>query len=552
MRIIPLSSIAYLFLMLCCSPSQQPTRRDVTGSQKLIELYFSKSEIDTMLSYLHSNRKGYDSMRKYKLHNEVAPVLRFDPRPDHFQPQKRGTKQEFVQSPIALPQADHQIAFLTVTELAELIKTKRISSTQLTKIYLARLKKYGDTLKAVVTITEELALRQALKADKEIGEGNYKGMLHGIPYGIKDLFSVPGYKTTWGAEPYQHQVIDAKAEVVQQLEEAGAVLVAKLTTGALARGDVWFGGKTKNPWDLKQGASGSSAGSASATAAGLVPFAIGTETLGSIVAPSARCGVTGFRPTFGSISRDGCMTLSWSMDKVGIIARSAQDCALIFSCIKGTHGKEMMDRSTIDYDFAFTPRTNLKDLKIGYFKKLFDNDTTVKHKIDSLALHTLRTLGAELAEIQLPDSIPFDAFDIILRAEAGSFFDELVRTHQDRLLSEQDRESRANSLRQARFISAVEYLQANRFRKLLIEKFNRVIKNFDLVIAPAAGRNISLACNLTGHPAIAIPSGFDDKGRPTALVFIGNLYDEGPLLEVTHLFQEKTDWDNKHPSIFLK
>ncbi|MFM7852087.1 MAG: amidase [Flammeovirgaceae bacterium] len=552
MRIILFLLIAYLFSMVCCSPSQQPTRRDVTGSQKLVGLYFSKSEIDTMLSYLKNNRKGYDSMRKYKLTNEVAPALRFDPRPDHFQQQKRGTRQEFTRSFVELPQADYQIAFLTVTELAELVKSKRISSTQLTKIYLGRLKKYGDTLKTVVTITEELALQQALKADKEIAEGNYKGMLHGIPYGIKDLFSVPGYKTTWGAEPYQQQIIDQKAEVVQRLEEAGAVLVAKLTTGALARGDVWFGGKTKNPWDLKQGASGSSAGSASATAAGLVPFAIGTETLGSIVAPSARCGVTGLRPTFGSISRDGCMTLSWSMDKVGVIARSAQDCALIFSHIKGTHGKEMMDRSTVDYDFAFTPRTNLNGLKIGYFKKLFDNDTTVKHKIDSLTLYTLRTLGAEPEEIQMPDSIPFDAFDIILRAEAGSFFDELVRTHQDRLLSEQGGDSRANSLRQARFISAVEYLQANRFRKLLIEKFNRVVKNFDLVISPANGKNISLASNLTGHPAITIPNGFDDKGRPTAIMFIGNLYDEGPLLEAAHLFQQKTEWENKHPNIFLK
>ncbi|MFM7488346.1 MAG: amidase [Cytophagales bacterium] len=552
MRIIPFLSIAYLFSMVCCSPSQQPTRRDVIGSQKLIDLYFSKSEIDTMLTYLQNNRKGYDSMRKYKLPNEVGPVLRFDPRPDHFQLHKRGTKQEFTQSSVELPQADYQIAFLTVTELAELVKTKRISSTQLTKIYLGRLKKYGDTLKTVVTITEELALQQALKADKEISEGNYKGMLHGIPYGIKDLFSVPGYKTTWGAEPYQQQIIDQKAEVVQTLEEAGAVLVAKLTTGALARGDVWFGGKTKNPWDLKQGANGSSAGSASATAAGLVPFAIGTETLGSILAPAARCGVTGLRPTFGSISRDGCMTLSWSMDKVGVIARSAQDCALIFSHIKGTHGKEMMDRSTIDYDFAFTPRTNLNGLKIGYFKKLFDNDTTVKHKIDSLSLYTLRTLGAELEEIQMPDSIPFDVFDIILRAEAGSFFDELVRAHQDRLMSEQDGDSRTNSLRQARFISAVEYLQANRFRKLLIEKFNLIIKKFDLVIAPANGKNISLAGNLSGHPAITIPHGFDDKGRPTAITFIGNLYDEAPLLEAAFLFQQNTEWEERHPKLFYR
>lgn len=310
-------SIVVSLFLLGCHHSQRLTRRDVVGTQKLIGLQFSKGEIDTMISYLQDNRKGYDSMRKYKLPNEVAPAVVFDPRPDHFQPKLRSTTLEINQPIVELPLHDHQIAFMTVTELAALIKTKRITSTRLTQLFLERLKKYGDTLKTVVTITEELALRQAQKADEEITQGKYRGMLHGIPYGIKDLFALPGYKTTWGAEPYQHQVINQKAEAVQRLEDAGAVLVAKLTTGALARGDVWFDGKTKNPWDLKQGASGSSAGSASATAAGLVPFAIGTETLGSVLAPSARCGATGLRPSFGSISRDGCMTLSWSMDKVG-------------------------------------------------------------------------------------------------------------------------------------------------------------------------------------------------------------------------------------------
>ncbi|MFM8913736.1 MAG: amidase, partial [Flammeovirgaceae bacterium] len=326
--------------MTACKTQNAIAHKDLVASQKLIGLQFSESEIDTMLFYLRDNRKGYDSMRKYKLPNEVAPALRFDPRPDHFQPRQRGTKIEINQPAAELSVNEHEIAFMTVAELAVLIKTKRITSTRLTQLFLGRLKRYGDTLKTVVTLTESLALSQARKADDEIAQGKYRGILHGIPYGVKDLFAVPGYKTTWGAEPYQQQVIDQKAAVVQRLEEAGAVLVAKLTTGALARGDVWFGGKTKNPWDLKQGASGSSAGSASATAAGLVPFAIGTETLGSVLAPSARCGVTGLRPTFGSISRDGCMTLSWSMDKVGVIARSAQDCALVFSTIKGTHGSE--------------------------------------------------------------------------------------------------------------------------------------------------------------------------------------------------------------------
>ncbi|MBS1555329.1 MAG: amidase [Bacteroidetes bacterium] len=546
-----LGSIVVSLFLVGCHHSQRLARRDVVSTQKLIGLQFSKSEIDTMLPYLQDNRKGYDSMRKYKLSNDVAPAVLFSPKPSSFEWKKRDRQCEWQVKPIELPDNTHEIAFLPVNELAYLIKQKKITSTALTRIYLDRLKQFGDTLKTVVTITESLALQQAAQADEEIAQGKYRGLLHGIPYGIKDLFAVPGYKTTWGAEPYQQQVINAKAEVVQRLEDAGAVLVAKLTTGALARGDVWFGGKTKNPWDLKQGASGSSAGSASATAAGLVPFAIGTETLGSVLSPSARCGVTGLRPTFGAISRDGCMTLSWSMDKVGVIARSAQDCALVFHAIKGSNGKKLSDQA-LDYEFGFKPRPNLKDLKIGYFKKMFDKDTTVTRKIDSVALQVLRQLGAQLVEVEMPDSIPFDAFDIILRAEAGSFFDQLVRSHQDRLMSEQDKGSRANSLRQARFISAVEYLQANRFRKVLIEKFNQIVSGFDVLIAPANGRNISLATNLTGHPAMAIPNGFDKKGRPTSITFIGNLYDEAPLLEAAYLFQQNTEWEERHPKIFFE
>jgi Asp-tRNA(Asn)/Glu-tRNA(Gln) amidotransferase A subunit family amidase len=547
---------AYLFLLVsvvtACHAPNKISRKDVASAQKLIGLQFSKSEIDTMRTYLVDNKAGYDSMRKFKVANEVTPAVSFDPKPDNFHFKNRNATNRWDENEISLPSSDEQIAFLTVTEMAHLIKSKEISSTRLTQICLARLKKFGDTLKTVVTITESLALQQASRADEEIAKGNYRGLLHGIPYGIKDLFSVPGYKTTWGAEPYQNQQFNEKAAVVQRLEEAGAVLVAKLTTGTLARGDVWFGGKTKNPWDLKQGASGSSAGSASATAAGLVPFAIGTETLGSVLAPSARCGVTGLRPTFGAISRGGCMALSWSMDKVGVIARSAQDCALVFSFIKGKNGEAEKDRATTDYAFGFEPKKDLKNFKIGYFKKLFDKDTSQFRKIDSLTLQTFRNLGADLKEVELPDSIPYEAFDIILRAEAGSFFDELVRTHQDRLLSEQNKSSRANSLRQARFISAVEYLQANRFRSQLIEKFNTMINSYDFIIAPSNGKNISLATNLTGHPAIAVPNGFDKKGRPTSIMLIGNLYDEAPLLEAAYLFQQATEWEEKHPQIFFK
>jgi Asp-tRNA(Asn)/Glu-tRNA(Gln) amidotransferase A subunit family amidase len=536
----------------CATPTRF-TRRDVHVAEKFVGVNFSNQEIDTLLNYLRENRKGYDSMRKTPLNYSTTPALYFDPKPDQFQRKQITSESNWsLPSSVVLPSTDDSIAFLSVAELSVLLQMRKITSLRLTKIYIQRLKKYKDTLSAVVTITEQLALKQAARADEELANGKYRGVLQGIPYGIKDLFAVPGYKTTWGAEPYQNQLIDEKAAVVRRLETAGAVLVAKLTSGALARGDVWFGGTTKNPWDLKQGASGSSAGSASAIAAGLVAFAIGTETLGSILAPSSRCGATGLRPTFGSVSREGCMTLSWSMDKAGPICRSAHDCAMVFNVIKGKNENEK-DRSAVDYSFSFNPPANLAGYKIGYFKKLFDQKDTSKVKVnDSISLNVFRKLGALLEEVKMPDSIPYECFDIILRSEAGAFFDELVREHKDRMLSQQSQDSRANSLRQSRFISAVEYLQANRHRKILIEKFNALMKGYDFIISPAEGEDVSLATNLTGHPAISIPNGFDSKNRPTSIMLIGNLYDEGPLLHAGYLYQQATEFEEKHPTLFLK
>jgi len=506
-----------------------------------------------MKAYLNENRKGYDSMRSFPLAYEVTPSLYFDPRPDNFQFRKSSTISDWKYADtVSLPATEEEIAFMTVAQLSTLIKQKQITSTRLANIYLSRIKKFKDTLSSVVTITEDLALKQAKQADEEIAQGKYRGPLHGIPYGIKDLFAVPGYKTTWGAEPYQNQIIDEKAEVVRKLEEAGAVLIAKLTTGALARGDVWFGGTTKNPWDLKQGASGSSAGSASATSAGLVAFSIGTETLGSILAPSTRCGVTGLRPSFGGVSRAGAMTLSWSMDKAGPICRSAQDCAIVFDIIRGRNPEGEKDRGVIDYDFSFNPPDNLKEYKIGYAKELFDKDTSTTGTNNSATLKLLAELGADLKEMKLPEQVPYEVFDIILRSEAGAYFDDLVRSHKERELSEQNVESRANSLRQSRFIPAAEYLQANRHRKVLIEKFNTAIKDYDFIVVPTDGKNQSLLTNLTGHPAISIPTGFDKKGHPTSVILIGNLYDEGPLLEAAYIFQKSTDFEDKRPPYFNK
>lgn len=537
----------------CTSKQEKITTEDVKGAQNLIGIQFSNQEIDTLVSYLEENRRGYDTMRLFKLNYGIAPALYFDPRPNGFQRKERQDDSDYkLPNNVLTPELEEKIAFMTVAQLADLIKNRKITSTELTNIYLKRLEYYKDTLQASVTITKDLALQQAKKADEEIRNGIYKGLLHGIPYGIKDLFAVPGYKTTWGAMPYKDQEFDEKAEVVQKLEDAGAVLVAKLTSGALARGDVWFGGKTKNPWDLKQGASGSSAGSASATAAGLVAFSIGTETLGSILSPSTRCGVTGLRPTFGSVSRVGCMSLSWSMDKVGPICRTAQDCAIVYAVIKGNSGNGEKDLTVVNYPFTFNPRADLSGYKIGYFKKLFDKDTSKVGSNNNETLETLKKLGAQLVEVELPDSIPYDVFDVILRAEAGAFFDELVLAHKDREMVEQDKSSRANSLRQSRFIPAVEYLQANRYRKVLIEKFNKTIQNLDIIVSPTYGRNQSLTTNLTGHPAISIPNGFDKSGHPTSITLLGNLYDEGPILEAAYIIQQSTAFDEQHPERFLK
>lgn len=543
--------ILTLAINACETKREGISADDVKGSEKLIGVEFNEAEIDTMLSYIEENLAGYDSMRKFKIHYETTPALYFDPRPQAFKQKIRSEQTNWkLPSNIVRPESDATLAFMSIPELAFLLRSGQITSTELTKIYLTRIRLFDDSLQAVITVTEGLALAQAAKADQEIKAGHYRSLVHGIPYGIKDLFSVPGYKTTWGAAPYKDQQLDEKATIVSKLEEAGAVLVAKLTSGALARGDVWFGGKTKNPWDLKQGASGSSAGSGSATSAGLVAFSIGTETLGSIISPSTRCGVTGLRPTFGAVSRAGGMSLSWSMDKAGPICRSAQDCAIIFSIIKGRSESDI-DRSTVNYGYGFDPPTDLSGYKIGYFKELFDKDTTKVGSNNKAALALLQQLGANMEELSIPNEIPYDAFDIILRAEAGAFFDELVRTHSDRKMVEQDKSSRANSLRQSRFISAVEYLQANRFRTKLIEEFYAITKDYDILVSPTFGSRQSLITNLTGNPAISIPTGLDSLGHPTSITLLSNLYDEKPLVEAAFLFQQATEYDEVHPKRYL-
>ena len=531
----------YLFISIVALSSfyilekKSVTVKNIISALKISGVVFPKKDIKTMLSYVERNLGSYEEMRSYTLENNVSPALKFFVESD----KNNNTIYYFDPIQTALPENKEEIAFMTIGELSYLIKNKKITSVELTNIYLERIKKYDDALSAVVTLTDSLALEQAKVADKEIASGKYKGVLHGIPYGIKDLASFPGYPTTWGAQPLKNQYLNEKADVIKKLENAGAVMLGKLSSGSLARGDVWFGGKTKNPWDLSQGSSGSSAGSASAVAAGLVGFAIGTETLGSIISPSTRCGVSGLRPTFGKISTGGFMTLSWSMDKVGPIARSARDCAIILEKIKNQPNNPKM-----------LPFDNMGNkFKIGYLKEMFDKDTS---RFSSNNNQTISFFSKEydLTPIFLPKEFPFKVFDVILRSEAGAFFDDFLLQGLDSNMVEQGSRSRANSLRQARLIPAVEYIQANRHREKLIKEVVSLFKEFDVILSPSFGGNQLLITNLTGHPVISIPNGFDKKGHPTSISLIGNYNSEHKILYFADIYQKETGHNKINPPLF--
>jgi Asp-tRNA(Asn)/Glu-tRNA(Gln) amidotransferase A subunit family amidase len=429
-----LSILIFLAILGCKSAKSGFSNKDVRHSQKLIGLKFENKKIDMMHDYLAENKAGYDSLRSYPISYETFPAILFDPHPIGFQFPEIQVNPEFqIPDDILVPEDLQDLAFYTIPQLASLLKHQKITSEELTRLYINRIKRYDGQLQSVITLTEELALKQAKQADQEIASGLYKGILHGIPYGVKDLMAVEGYPTTWGSAPYQNQVLEGTAEVVKKMEAQGAVLVAKLVSGALARGDVWFGGKTKNPWDLSQGASGSSAGSGAATSAGLVAFAIGTETLGSITAPASRTGITGLRPTYGRISRQGVMSLSWSMDKIGPLCRSAEDCEIVFSAL---YGKDPLDPSTNDTPFIQVKKAP-SEMKVAYLKNDIESDTSEMGLNIRASLEVFKSMGVEPSAIELPTSFPYDGFDIIIRAEAGAFFDELVRSGEVDLMVEQ-------------------------------------------------------------------------------------------------------------------
>ena len=543
-------SVAFLifggaFALYYFKGAKTVTSRDIESAEKILGLRFTGKERKMMLQRLRRNLRSYEEMRGILLENHVPPAIQFNPVLPGMSLRKESSSCAVsAYQEIQVPEDLKDLAFYPVTALSQLLRSRKITSVELTKMYLDRLKKYGPQLECVITLTEELALQQAKKADEEIASGHYRGPLHGIPWGAKDLLATKGIRTTWGAMPYKDQIIDENATVVKRLEEAGAVLVAKLTMGALAQGDVWYGGKTKNPWNLEQGSSGSSAGPAAATSAGLLAFAIGTETLGSIVSPSTRCGVTGLRPSYGRVSRFGAMALSWSMDKIGPICRTVEDCALVFHAIHGPDGKDL---TIVDAPFLWDPSSDLQEIRVGYLKKAFEQKSRTK-ETDQAALEALRSLNIELIPVELPE-FPARAISFVLGAEAAAAFDELTRSGKDDLLVRQGQGAWPNSFRQARFIPAVEYIQANRLRTLLMQKMVSVMRGIDVFITPTYGGNNLLITNLTGHPAVVVPNGFDKKGNPTSISFIGDLFEEGKALRVAKAFQDATGFHLKHPSL---
>jgi Asp-tRNA(Asn)/Glu-tRNA(Gln) amidotransferase A subunit family amidase len=575
------------------------TKEMIEAAAAVADVAISDDYKQMMLDNLNEQSKGYEAIYALHMPNSVEPALLFDPVVS-------GTKYEMERKPervsaapnIAAPKNVEGLAFASVRELAELVRTKKVSSSALTEMYLERLKQYDATLKFTVTLTEERARAQARDADREIAAGKYRGPLHGLPWGAKDLLAVKGYRTTWGAGGFETQMLDEDATAVQRLDAAGAVLVAKLTLGALAEGDVWFGGKTRNPWNPAQGSSGSSAGPASATAAGCVAFSIGSETLGSISSPSTRCGCTGLRPTFGLVPRTGAMALSWSMDKLGPICRTVEDCALVLSAIYGPDGK---DRAVKNAAFNWDAEQDWRKLRVGYLKSDFERvaqpqEDTQKdepvateeekkkreerrkkreafqerakydRRFSEAALAKLQQMGVTLIPVEMP-KFPYDPMVVMLTAEAAAAFDELTRSGRDKLLTAQSADDWPNTFRSARFIPAVEYIQASRARRLAMDAVAKVFDTVDVIVAPTGSEQLVIT-NLTGHPALILPNGFrgddapkppaeddgeDDNiggpGTPVSLTFLGNLYGEAGLLAFARAYQEATGFHRKHPKL---
>ena len=484
--------------------------------------------------------------RKVELEPTLAPYSRWDPILPGEKPAPQ--KDQFIWSkadPGSLPAKDEDIAFAPVTRLSRWIETRQIKSERLTQIYLDRLQRFDPKLRCVITLTKDLALQQARKADQEIASGKYRGPLHGIPWGGKDLLDTAGIPTTYGAEPFRNRVPSADSAVVKRLHDAGAVLVAKLSLGALALNDIWFGGQTVNPWLLEEGASGSSAGPGAATAAGLVGFSIGSETGGSIVSPSMRCGITGLRPTYGRVPRTGAMTLCWSLDKLGPMTRHVEDALLVLHAISGP---DPGDLSSVPSKLDYNVNAPVQDLRVGYFPEWMKKNPATD--VDRAALETVKKVGMVPVAVSIPDW-PYDSLDLILFAEAAASFEELTLSRQVDQLKAQVPDAWPNTFRQSRFLSAVDFVQNDRFRRKVALEMARVFSQVDLLLVPSLRDEMLTITNFTGHPSLTFRAGFVQVAEarsdwapdpnnplpkfspprrvPHGVTLIGRLFDEGTL-----------------------
>jgi len=495
------------------------------------------------LASVYERRTG---PRKLALEATLAPATRWDPRLPGLT--SVPSRDRFVRSSAPakpLPANDEDIAFAPVTQLSGWIEKRQLSSERLTRIYLGRLERFNPKLRCAITITRDLALQLAKQADEEISQGKYRGPLHGVPWGAKDLLDTAGIPTTYGAEPYRDRVPNEDAEVVKRLQAAGAVLVAKLSLGALALNDIWFGGQTMNPWLLEEGSSGSSAGPGAATAAGLVGFSIGSETGGSIVSPSMRCGVTGLRPTYGRVPRTGAMTLCWSLDKLGPMTRSVEDALLVLATISGPDAR---DTASVASHLDFDANASVKGLRVGYFQAWMNERPATE--VDRAALETVKHLGLQLVEVSLPDW-PYDSLNLILFAEGAAAFEDLTLSGGLRELKAQVPDAWPNLFRQARFLSAVDFVQADRLRRKVAQEMARIFSDVDLLLVPSLRDEMLVITNFTGHPSLTLRAGFVEvqKARsdwapdpdhplptfstprrvPHGVTLIGRLFDEGTL-----------------------
>lgn len=556
-----------------------PSDDQIRGAEWLAGLEYTPEERELLREDLAGTLEEFRAIRAVPLDNSVAPSLRFDPLPpagpgvpatidsaavdagDSAKGDGVGAAAIPGPPPISsAPGSPDDVAFAGIRELAGWLSGRALSSVELTELYLGRLDRWDPDLHCVIEETREIALRVAKEADGARARGESVSPIHGIPWGAKDLLSVEGTRTTWGAKPYEAQTRNETATVAKRLLAAGSPLLAKLSVGALAWGDVWFGGTTKNPWNLEQGSSGSSAGPAAATAAGLCGFSIGTETWGSIISPSTRCGVTGLRPTYGRVSKSGAMALSWTMDKIGPICRRVEDCAWVLAAIQGPDG---LDPNALAVPNSRWPGRNPKEIRVGYVAKLFDEDRTegIEDEAEKTAarewethdravLEVLRGLGWELVPVALPEDVPIGPLGLILTAEATTAFDELTRSGRDEELTRQERFAWPNVFRQGQLIPAVEYIRASRIRTLLRHAMERVFETVDVFVVPSYGGNHLLATNLTGHPSLCVPNGFrSGDGTPTSITFTGRLLGESDLLTVGKAYQEATTFHLERPPV---